>query len=343
MFKVPVEKHGVNGHLRQKGKIAELACIAEGQLVLTDVGLVPIEKVTTKHKLWDGENWVSHEGVIYKGENEVITYDGLTATKEHFVWVEGQSEPIQFGKAAACGAHIIQTGNGGAAIRLGKDNISRKTMEQSLESLLCINPMHGGGSIQWQNLSNLQNGKSKGCQNCSQPKKIPRWLEKRLVAAKQRCENPQNKGYCNYGARGIKFNFQSVTEAGLYLIKMYGLPDRELEIDRIDNNGDYAKGNIRFVTHTENNVNKRCTVLSCFSQQYWPYSKSVVIRKLSQGLSRKEIIQDAETAVFEKRKNWRLIQARLEFMTYEMPEEIIVLPYRTSSSTIADTAARSER
>jgi DNA polymerase len=26
MFRVPVEKHGVNGHLRQKGKIAELAC-----------------------------------------------------------------------------------------------------------------------------------------------------------------------------------------------------------------------------------------------------------------------------------------------------------------------------
>ena len=26
MFKVPIEKHGVNGHLRQKGKIAELAC-----------------------------------------------------------------------------------------------------------------------------------------------------------------------------------------------------------------------------------------------------------------------------------------------------------------------------
>lgn len=25
MFKIPVEKHGINGHLRQKGKIAELA------------------------------------------------------------------------------------------------------------------------------------------------------------------------------------------------------------------------------------------------------------------------------------------------------------------------------
>lgn len=27
MFNVPVEKHGVNGHLRQKGKIAELASV----------------------------------------------------------------------------------------------------------------------------------------------------------------------------------------------------------------------------------------------------------------------------------------------------------------------------
>lgn len=201
----------------------------------------------------------------------------------------------------------------------------------------------GCGAIQWQLLSNLQRGKSKGCQSCSQPRQIPLWLEKRLTAAKQRCENPQDKGYHNYGARGIKFEFSSVTEAGLYLIKKYGLPKRELEIDRIDNNGSYARDNIRFVTHTENNSNKRCTVLSRFSQKYWPYVRSVVIRKLSDGLSRKEIIQDAETAVFEKRKNWRLIQARLEFMTYEMPEDIIVLPYRENSSTTAVTAAQSVR
>ncbi|KAI4451253.1 hypothetical protein C823_005802 [Eubacterium plexicaudatum ASF492] len=67
MFHVPVEKHGVNGHLRQKGKQAELACIAEGQPVLTDKGLIPIEAVTREHRLWDGENWVSHEGVVFRG------------------------------------------------------------------------------------------------------------------------------------------------------------------------------------------------------------------------------------------------------------------------------------
>jgi DNA polymerase len=110
MFKVPVVKHGINGELRQKGKIAELACIAEGQMVLTDKGLVPIEKVSLKHKLWDGENWVSHEGVIYKGERKVITYEGLTATSNHLVWVEGQQRPMEFGEAASHEAHIVQTG-----------------------------------------------------------------------------------------------------------------------------------------------------------------------------------------------------------------------------------------
>lgn len=68
----PLVKHGVNGDLRQKGKQAELACIAKGELVLTDKGLVPIEDVRLDHRLWDGENWVTHEGVIEKGIGEVI-------------------------------------------------------------------------------------------------------------------------------------------------------------------------------------------------------------------------------------------------------------------------------
>ncbi len=142
MFNVPVKKHGINSELRQKGKVTELACIAEGQLVLTDCGLIPIEKVTHNMRLWDGEEWVCHEGVIFKGEREVITYEGLTATPEHLVWVEGKSKPIQFGIAAANGIHLLQTGNGGRAIRLGENNKPGKAMEQGNESLLCIDSMH---------------------------------------------------------------------------------------------------------------------------------------------------------------------------------------------------------
>ena len=119
MFHCNVVKHGENGHLRQKGKQAELACIAERQLVLTNEGLVPIECVRMEHLLWDGESWVSHDGVIFKGEREVITYEGLTATPDHLVWVEGKAQPIQFGDAASCGAHLVQTGT---AIRLGENH-----------------------------------------------------------------------------------------------------------------------------------------------------------------------------------------------------------------------------
>ena len=142
IFGVPVVKHGINGHLRQKGKVAELACIAEGQLVLTDHGLIPIEKVTTDDLLWDGEQWVHHEGVVYKGKREVITYEGLTATPDHLVWIEGQSQPIQFGIAASCGSHLVQTGDDGKAIRLGENYQCGKTLEQNMESLLCVDRMH---------------------------------------------------------------------------------------------------------------------------------------------------------------------------------------------------------
>ena len=65
-------------------------CIAEGQRVFTDHGQVPIEKVTLEMRVWDGLEFVVHDGVIYQGEREVITYDGLTATPDHKVWFESR-------------------------------------------------------------------------------------------------------------------------------------------------------------------------------------------------------------------------------------------------------------
>lgn len=116
MFHVPVVKHGVNGELRQKGKVAELACIAEDELVLTDRGLVPIQNVTLSHRVWDGREWVVHDGVVCRGEKEVVTYGGLTATPDHMVFIEGSDRPVQFGDAAAREARLLQSGAGGADV-----------------------------------------------------------------------------------------------------------------------------------------------------------------------------------------------------------------------------------
>ena len=200
------------------------------------------------------------------------------------------------------------------------------------------------GRQQWTLLDNLRLGRSKGCQRCSKPRTVPKWLERRMTAAKQRCTNPNCPEYPDYGARGIRFRFSSPTDGALWLMANLGLPeDRMLEIDRIDTNGDYAPGNLRYVDRKANLANRRNTVLTEYDPQYWPYERSVVTRKLSAGLSREEIIEEARTAVREKRKGWRNIAARLESMTYEMPDRIIVTPYRDGSSTTAATVAESAR
>ena len=136
MFHVPVVKHGINGELRQKGKVAELACIAEGELVLTDQGLVPIQDVTNAMRVWDGVEWVKHEGVVLQGEREVISYGGLIATEDHPVWVEGEPEPVQFGIAAARGARLMQAGDCGTPLRAGQDHQPGEAVEPAVESLL---------------------------------------------------------------------------------------------------------------------------------------------------------------------------------------------------------------
>jgi DNA polymerase I-like protein with 3'-5' exonuclease and polymerase domains len=85
---------------RRRSKTINFGCIAEGQRVLTKRGLVPIERVQDSDLLWDGVEWVHHEGVVFKGEKAVLTYDGLTATLGHEVYTD-EGHKIPFGLAAS--------------------------------------------------------------------------------------------------------------------------------------------------------------------------------------------------------------------------------------------------
>lgn len=58
-------------------------CAAEGTEVLTDRGWIPIEYVRRTDRVWDGEAWVSHAGVICNGVRPVRDYDGLRLTPDH--------------------------------------------------------------------------------------------------------------------------------------------------------------------------------------------------------------------------------------------------------------------
>lgn len=90
------------------------SCIAEGQRVLTDSGLVPIEQVTRSMRVWDGCNFVSHGGTVLRGKRTVIQYAGLRATPDHRVWTQEGWQT--FGECAAKQIPIRVTGLGGAHV-----------------------------------------------------------------------------------------------------------------------------------------------------------------------------------------------------------------------------------
>ena len=117
-------------------------CIAEGQLVLTDRGLVAIENITVDDKVWDGIEWVNHDGVVYMGEKEVISYGNLTATPDHDVWTV-QWGKIPFGIAASRLDALVSTGNVEQAIQYVDNHQQGNTAQRS-------SPLHQSSMCLWE-------------------------------------------------------------------------------------------------------------------------------------------------------------------------------------------------
>ena len=117
-----INYEAVSDEQRTVGKV----CIAENQLVLTDQGLVPIQYVTRAMRVWDGKEWVTHDGVVDNGLQEVIEHDGLIATRDHIVWTaDGQT--LSFETCARQQILLLQTGADERPIRAMENNISART------------------------------------------------------------------------------------------------------------------------------------------------------------------------------------------------------------------------
>lgn len=71
-----------------------------------------------------------------------------------------------------------------------------------------------------------------------------------------RCNNPTNPGFPAYGGRGIKFLFETPQTMSIALGPR---PSPTHTMDRIDNDGHYEPGNVRWATKTEQIRNRRCT------------------------------------------------------------------------------------
>jgi hypothetical protein len=77
------------------------------------------------------------------------------------------------------------------------------------------------------------------------------------MAMIDRCEHPSQQSYANYGGRGITVCAEWRHNFAAFYAHIDPKPGPEFSIDRIDNDGDYAPGNVRWATRSQQNANRR--------------------------------------------------------------------------------------
>ena len=105
--------------------------------------------------------------------------------------------------------------------------------------------------------ASLTSGKSTQCRRCSSTthghNRTP--TNRTWIDIRARCYSPNNKGYKNYGGRGITM-CDRWGESFENFMQDMGEKPKGLTIDRIDNDGNYEPSNCRWVTRSENNRNR---------------------------------------------------------------------------------------
>lgn len=106
--------------------------------------------------------------------------------------------------------------------------------------------------------SNLKRGATKSCGCLLKIHSLSKSLERNSYrAAKERCENLNNNAFKDYGGRGIKFLYKSLLE----MISDIGMrPSKNHSIERINNEGNYEIGNVKWALVIEQSRNKRNNV-----------------------------------------------------------------------------------
>lgn len=165
------------------------------------------------------------------------------------------------------------------------------------------------GARREKELRNMEKGFSSKCQ-CKNAgwygDKRAYTLGCRYSSMVQRCERDTHVSSHNYKDRGIKVEFSSRREFILWALETW--PDEDFkgkDFDRIDNEGNYSKTNLRLVDRTTNLLNRRDTAGKLnighgrdFLKRHpeITYTAMTVLRKLRSGMSEEELIEHHRTS-----------------------------------------------
>lgn len=148
-------------------------------------------------------------------------------------------------------------------------NLERETF-QRLKVISFAGKLNGNGNLSWYcscncgkfiiaTTSNLKSGNTKSCGCLDLERKTKHGKSDSneyhaYESAYSRCNNPNNKYYHLYGARGIEFRFNSFEE---FYQELGDKPGNEYSLDRINVNGHYEIDNVRWASNFEQNRNRR--------------------------------------------------------------------------------------
>jgi hypothetical protein len=120
------------------------------------------------------------------------------------------------------------------------------------------------------------------------------------AAMKQRCLNPRNGSYMNYGGRGISICREWIDSFEQFFADMGPRPSPKHSIDRINNEGNYEPSNCRWATYGEQALHNRRTRLLEFDgrslpMKTWSELTGIPFRVIWKRLNRGWSIEEALT------------------------------------------------
>lgn len=144
----------------------------------------------------------------------------------------------------------------------------------------------------------LKSGASVGC-GCTRPRGAAHPMFKHgstgiysaWLNIIQRCENPNNKAYRNYGGRGIKLAPEWRNDFIKFREAMGPKPGPEYTVERIENHRGYEPGNVRWATRIEQGRNTRRNHLVTIGGKTMPLSAAAELTGINYGTAKWRLLQ----------------------------------------------------